>query len=475
MNITEKCTGCMACYNACPFNAIEIIQNEKGFYEPHIIEEKCKKCKKCVITCPQNNLAEKKENKLVYAAWSNSEIEREESTSGGIFSEIAKKVLEEDGIVVGAIYDENFKVVHGITNKEDLQKTRGSKYVQSYIGDSFKIVKKYLDEERKFLGVRPKEKEIAKNSTSGGIAYLISKMVIEENGIVFGSAYDENLMPYQKYATDKKELQQLRGSKYVTSDTKKTFSQVKEFLEEGKKILYIGVPCQIGGLKKFLKKDYENLYTIDIICHGVPSQKIFKKYLENEEKKLGEKIFSYNIRSKNKVDWGMGFCAEIKTKNKTKYKKADFDPYYTAFLKGKIYRECCYECKYGNLDRVGDITLGDLCGIEQFDYDFYDQNGVSLAVINTIKGEKIFNKVKNLVEYRQYNEQQVTKFNGNLKHPTTRPQNRDIIYKQLDEMSFEEYSKKYLANKNKLKYVLKDIMPKQIKVLYKKYFKQVKK
>ena len=328
-------------------------------------------------------------------------------------------------------------------------------------------------EERKFLGVRPKEKEIAKNSTSGGIAYLISKMVIEENGIVFGSAYDENLMPYQKYVKDKKELQQLRGSKYVTSDTKKTFSQVKEFLEEGKKILYIGVPCQIGGLKKFLKKDYENLYTIDIICHGVPSQKIFKKYLENEEKKLREKIISYTARSKSKVAWGMGYCAEIKTKNKIKYKKADFDPYYTAFLKGK--RECCYECKYANLDRIGDITLGDLWGIEQFDYDFYDKNGVSLAIVNTIKGEKIFNKVKNLVEYRQYNEQQVTKFNGNLKHPTTRPQNREIIYKQLDEMSFEEYSKKYLANKNKLKYVLKDIMPKQIKVLYKKYFKQVKK
>ena len=300
-------------------------------------------------------------------------------------------------------------------------------------------------------------------------------MVIEENGIVFGSAYDENLMPYQKYVKDKKELQQLRGSKYVTSDTKKTFSQVKEFLEEGKKILYIGVPCQIGGLKKFLKKDYENLYTIDIICHGVPSQKIFKKYLENEEKKLREKIISYTARSKSKVAWGMGYCAEIKTKNKIKYKKADFDPYYTAFLKGKVNRECCYECKYANLDRIGDITLGDLWGIEQFDYDFYDKNGVSLAIVNTIKGEKIFNKVKNLVEYRQYNEQQVTKFNGNLKHPTTRPQNREIIYKQLDEMSFEEYSKKYLANKNKLKYVLKDIMPKQIKVLYKKYFKQVKK
>ena len=193
MNITEKCTGCMACYNACPFNAIEIIQNEKGFYEPHIIEEKCKKCKKCVITCPQNNLAEKKENKVVYAAWSNSEIEREESTSGGIFSEIAKKVLEEDGIVVGAIYDENFKVVHGIlTNKEDLQKTRGSKYVQSYIGDSFKIVKKYLD--------------------------------------------------------------------------------------EGRKVLFSGVACQIAGLKNFLNKKYNNLITVDVLCHGVPSPMIFEEY-----------------------------------------------------------------------------------------------------------------------------------------------------------------------------------------------------
>lgn len=326
-------------------------------------------------------------------------------------------------------------------------------------------------EEKKFLGIKPNEKEVAKNSTSGGIAYLLSKIIIEENGIVFGSAYDENLMPNQVYVTKKEELQQLRGSKYVTSNTKKTFSQVKEFLEEGKKVLYIGVPCQIGGLKKFLKKDYENLYTIDIICHGVPSQKIFKKYLENEEKKLGEKIIKYTARNKNKVDWGMGYCAEIKTKNKIKYKKADLDPYYTAFLKGKINRECCYECKYANLDRVGDITLGDLWGIEKIDYSFYDKCGVSLAVINTIKGEELFNIMKNFIEYRQYNEEQVIKFNGNLMYSTIRPKNRDIIYRKLDEIPFEEYSKKYLENKNKLKYILKGIIPKQLKMLYKKYFK----
>ena len=322
-----------------------------------------------------------------------------------------------------------------------------------------------------FLGMKPKEKEIAQNSTSGGMAYLVSKYIIEQNGVVFGSAYDKNLMPHHIYITNIEELQKIRGSKYVTSDTKQTYKDVKEFLEQGKLVLYTGVPCQIGGLKKYLKKDYENLYTIDIICHGVPSQKIFKKYLENEEKKLGEKIISYNIRSKNKVDWGMGFCAEIKTENKIKFSKADFDSYYTAFLKGKIYRECCYECKYGNLDRVGDITLGDLWGIEQFDYEFYDESGVSLAIINTLKGKKIFDKIKKHIEYREYKEEQVTKFNGNLKHPTLRPRDRNIIYKKLNELPFEIYAKKYLSNKNKIKYILKDIMPKNIKILYKKYLK----
>ena len=126
----------------------------------------------------------------------------------------------------------------------------------------------------------------------------------------------------------------------------------------------------------------------------------------------------------------------IKTKTKIKYSKADFDSYYTAFLNGKIYRECCYECKYSNLDRVGDITLGDLWGIEQFDYEFYDKNGVSLAIINTEKGEELFRKIENKVEYRLYNEDNVTKFNGNLRQPTLRPQTRDVIYKELDKLSF---------------------------------------
>lgn len=394
IKITDKkdCTGCRACEQICPVNAITMKEDDEGFIVPTVDLEKCINCGLCKKTCGQ--------------------IDR-------------------------------------FYNNDNL-------------------------EEKIFYGVKPKNVEISSKSTSGGIAYLISKYIIEQGGIVFGSAYDENLMPRQIYATNLEELQQLRGSKYVTSDTLNTFTEVKKFLEEGKKVLYTGVPCQIGGLKKFLKKDYDNLYTIDIICHGVPSQKIFKKYIEYMEEKLGEKILNYNIRSKNKIKWGMGFCAEITTKNKTKFSKADFDPYYTAFLKGKIYRESCYDCKYGNLNRIGDITLGDLWGIEQFDYDFYDENGVSLAVINTKKGKDIFEDIKENVEYRSYKEENATKFNGNLKHPTSRPNIRGDIYKQLDKMEFSKYAKKYLSNKNKIKYIIKDIMPKNIKVLYKKYFKQVK-
>ncbi len=328
--------------------------------------------------------------------------------------------------------------------------------------------------EQVFLGIKPKEIDIAKKSTSGGIAYLISKLIIEQNGVVVGSAYDENLMPKQIIVTNIEDLQKIRGSKYVTSDTNNTFSEVKKYLEEGKIVLYTGVPCQIGGLKKFLKKDYENLYTIDIICHGVPSQKIFKKYLKYLENKIGEPIVSYNFRSKNKSNWGRGYCSEIHTTNRVIFRKADFDPYYFAFLQGIIFRESCYYCKYKNMERIGDITLGDLWGIEQFDYKFYDKNGVSLAIINTVKGNKLFENIKDNVEYRVYSEQQVTKFNDNLKHNQNRPSKRDGIYNELDKISFDKYAKKYLSNKNKFKYILKNIMPNNIKTFYKRYLKRGK-
>ena len=383
MNITEKCTGCMACYNACPFNAIEIIQNEKGFYEPHIIEEKCKKCKKCVITCPQNNLAEKKENKVVYAAWSNSEIEREESTSGGIFSEIAKKVLEEDGIVVGAIYDENFKVVHGIlTNKEDLQKTRGSKYVQSYIGDSFKIVKKYLD--------------------------------------------------------------------------------------EGRKVLFSGVACQIAGLKNFLNKKYNNLITVDVLCHGVPSPMIFEEYKKRHN---GNEISNIKFRYK-KPSWTI-FSMKIDYKNGSSYSNTTYkDEYIRAFLEDYITNEVCCECKYTGKDRVSDITLADFWGyISESFKNRNTEKGISLVIVNTKVVEEYFYKIKERIVYIEKTFEEAAKGNQCLRKPFQKNKLYNEFCKNYFLAGYDDTVKKYIREKNmplkrKISLIFNDtawIFPKEIR------------
>lgn len=388
IKVKKDCTGCRACEQKCPKNAIQMVEDEEGFLYPKVDKEKCINCGICKNICPQiNNVKNDKEkNTIIY-------------------------------------------------------------------------------------GIKPKNDDASKKSTSGGIAYLISKKIIQENGIVVGCAYDNEMNANHICVENVEDLEKIRGSKYVTSNTNSTFTQIKESLNQGKKVFFTGCPCQVAGLKKYLGKDYENLITADIVCHGVPSQKIFKKYLNWLEEKIGDKIINYTFRNKEKVGWGLGFCAKIDTKNKTIYKNADFDPYYTAFLNGKIYRECCYSCKYANVNRIGDITLADFWGIEKFDKNMYTPNGVSLVFANNEKGKNIIENISENIEIKEYTQDQATKYNLNLVQPTKRPEDRDIIYKQLDEINFDEYSKKYLLPKNKVKIIIKNLIPKKIKLLYKMYLK----
>lgn len=327
----------------------------------------------------------------------------------------------------------------------------------------------------KIYGVRPREIDIAKKSTSGGIAYLISRKIIEEKGIVVGCCYDENLYAHHVCVDNMKDLEKLRGSKYVTTDTQNTFSEVKAFLECGRKVLYTGSSCQIAGIKKFLGKEYDNLITIDIVCHGVPSNKIFRKYLDWLERKYNKKITDYSFRNKDKGAWGLGYIARIQFEDGTIiYKKADFDPYYTAFLAGKNFRESCYQCKYANINRVGDISLADFWGIEKCDRNMYNKSGVSLVIVNNNKGQMQIDKLvkeENII-INEYTVREATEYNLNLKEPTHRDKFRDEIYIKLEEMDFEEYSKKYLLPKGKkIKAYMKNSIPLSLKLLYKKYIK----
>ncbi len=329
---------------------------------------------------------------------------------------------------------------------------------------------KEKEEERKkyIYAVKPKKVEIAKKSTSAGMAYILMKKTINENGVVFGCTYNEKLEPIQIKVEKEEELQKLRGSKYVFSNTLHTYSEAKKALEESKKVLYIGTPCQIDGLYAFLGKKYENLLTADIVCHGVPSQKIFKKYIEYLENKFKAKVINYEFRNKDKAIWGE-FCAKVTMDNgKIKYLNADEDPYYSNFLKGTIYRECCYKCKYANGNRIGDITLADFWGIEKEDSKFSSTNGVSLVIINSLQGKRAFESVEEQIEYKEFSIEQASNKNSNLKHPTKRSDVRNEIYHGINEMDAKNYIKKKLKISNKMKKKIKKFIPKKLKKIIKK-------
>lgn len=388
-----------------------------------IIGKNCTACRACEQICPKNA------------------IQMKENKEGFLYPEIDKDKCINCGVCL--------KKCH--VNKNEIKR----------------------DIEPQFLAIKPTDQLKARNSTSGGLAQIISEYIIEESGYVYGSVLDKDLNVKHIGVNHIEDLNRLRGSKYVISNTEETFKQVKEKLEDGIKILYIGTACQIGGLKSFLGKNYENLYTIDIVCHGVPSEKLFKKYIQSLEKKYKEKILNYEFRNKDKTDWGMGFTAKVTTQNKIKYLKADFDPYYINFLNGNTYRECCYSCKYTDVTkRQADLTIADYWGIEKFRPEFYDKNGVSLCITNTKNGEILLDKVKKFIKVEKTKNEEAIFFNKNLIQPTTRPLIRDNIYNRIDELPPEKYVKSNLKVKKNIKVLIKIVASKKIKMIYKKYFKK---
>jgi len=321
---------------------------------------------------------------------------------------------------------------------------------------------------------RLKDDNALLRSSSGGMFTAIACSILKDNGAVFGCALDENFVARHICVENEAELDKLRGSKYVASDTNSTYSKVKNLLNENRKVLYTGCGCQIAGLRKFLGKDYDNLLTMEIICHGTPSQKLFSKHIEALSQKLGEKIESYEFR--NKQDgWGLNYKTKAVTKTKTIFCHADKDPYYASFLRGKIYRPCCYECHFATPDRVADITVGDFWGIELFHPSFYDRHGISGIMFNTVSGQKIWDSIRNNIEYLPSNFDEFSHRNGNLKHPTKKPTCREKIYEGIDDVPYTIFSKKLqLHGKEKLISTIKNVLPKSIRIMINRVVFKVK-
>jgi coenzyme F420-reducing hydrogenase beta subunit len=315
------------------------------------------------------------------------------------------------------------------------------------------------------LAVRDRDDMELVVSASGGAFAAAARMILQRGGVVTGAAYHDDMTVGHFIVERLENLHKVQSSKYVQSNTEATYSQVKALLINGREVLYSGTPCQIGGLRAYLRKEYDNLYTMDLICHGVASPKLFAKYLIWLGGKMKGKIIGYDFRDKS-CGWGLDYMS--KTKTKTKTKPSTLDPYYYHFLEGTTYRECCYRCNYCTKERVGDITIGDYWGVEKEHPEFYSAKGVSCFLVNSEKGMRLWNLIKSEFYFLESTFEQVARANHNLSHPTKRTSRRDSIYQHIDDMDVNEYFATQLAIPFNLKARVKLLLPKWLKIWIKK-------
>lgn len=323
-------------------------------------------------------------------------------------------------------------------------------------------------EQKAFAAVH-KDFNVLAKSTSGGAFTAIADAIFSREGIVYGVAMTVNMQVKHIRTTNKNEFAALRSSKYVQSDTGSTYKMVERDLRLGRIVLYSGTPCQINGLKHFLRKNYENLYTVDIVCHGVGSQAYFDKYMDFARERYGT-IKTLRFRSKEYAGWSCGgVVVVVVVSNSDRVKKIpyrDFDNYYYSyFLSGDIYRKSCYSCKYANTRRVGDFSLGDYWGIETLNLPLKTDNGCSLILINNRHAMELLDGMDDLYKVETTIDQ-AARCNKQLNMPSMLPGCRKKRLKEFETMSGNEIQEVYLKTHRKyiIKGRLKAILPYRIKL-----------
>lgn len=312
LELNNQCSGCYACKNICPRNAVDLVPDRHGFVTPVVDNNKCIMCRGCENVCPVINKPKSTidyTRTKIYAAWSKNEKTRFASTSGGVFTEIAEYVLSHNGVVCGAVYDRNegFAVKH----------------------------------------------------------VLVSTI---------------------------EELSEIRRSKYAQSDLGLIFRDIQRELKDNKLVLFCGTPCECSGLKRFLKKEYNNLIVCDFICRGANSPKAFKKYLESISRKYNSRIKEFNFRDKTS-GWEHS-STRIVFENGRVYLRDRYTDYYMrGYLDESLYmRPSCQDCNFKNHSEFSDITMGDFWG-----YNGKHANkkaGVSVVLIHSTIGERVFADIK---------------------------------------------------------------------------------
>ena len=299
------------------------------------------------------------------------------------------------------------------------------------------------------------DERVRNQSSSGGLFHEFSRSVLEEKGVVYGVAmsHDNRVAEYYR-VSDYNELDKLLGSKYLQAKMGDVFLDVKDDLENGAVVLFSGTGCTINGLKLFLGHEYENLYCVDVICHGTPSPLIWKKYIEYLEKENNSKLLSVNFRCKDNGWERFGVFFKY-THSHFSFSPASDDPYIQMFLRNLSLRPSCFECQAKTI-RLSDITLGDFWGIDKVAPDMNDGKGTSLVILRTNKGRELFGKISGMITVKEVNYHDAIRENLAEYKSVPRTKEREMFFADSNSMSFEKLANKYipLSFKKKVKKLL---------------------
>lgn len=281
------------------------------------------------------------------------------------------------------------------------------------------------------------------DSTSGGIFTLFAEHFFDQNGYVCAAIYNDKWLVEHYISNNINDLVKMRSSKYLQSDLGKCFCKIEELLKQNNKVLFCGSPCQVSGLKCYLNKDYENLLTIDFICRGMNSPKIFEKFICELEDIYKSKVV--NVKFKNKTyGWNL-FSTKIEFENGKQYIKNRYrDSYMVGYLKYNAFmRPSCYDCKFKGINRASDITLADFWGIEKIDIDFSDDKGTSMVIVNSLKGKSIFNLITKKMKYKRIESTQTFLNNVCMNESPQETLNRKNVFENIDKYKYSELEKRF--------------------------------
>lgn len=270
-----------------------------------------------------------------------------------------------------------------------------------------------VDNDREFAQqgyiVQHRNDDVRKESTAGGAFTAIAQYVISLGGVAFGAAYDERFNVHHIAVESEEDLWRFRNSKYVQSRTEEALGQAKEYLQEGRMVCFSGTPCQIEGLKRCLRKEYENLITVDVVCHAVPSPLVFRKYVQMQRQQLGSSIGNIRFRDKH---YGYQYSTMTVKDNFGKDLYAygiDTDPMLRSFFANVCDRPSCYDCQFKKRYRVSDFTIWDCYPVYEFNKTMDDDKGTTRVLVHSEKGRKIFEKIKAGLKWHEVDPDDLTK------------------------------------------------------------------